>query len=155
MSTQRSMPGGRASRADLPKGQDGRALCRWCNVQVPPGRFTFCSEWCVEEWRIRTDPGHLRQRVLERDGGICAQCGVDCVSAMLHLKRLRGLAKAKARAQWKLGGRKSLWDADHIVPVAEGGGECDLANLRTLCLRCHRQNTAELQARLIKQKRES
>ncbi len=155
MSTQRSMPGGRASRADLPKGEDGRALCRWCNVQVPPGRFTFCSEWCVEEWRIRTDPGHLRQRVLERDGGICAQCGVDCVSAMLHLKRLRGLAKARAIAQWKLGGRKSLWDADHIVPVAEGGGECDLANLRTLCLRCHRQNTAELQARLIKQKRES
>jgi 5-methylcytosine-specific restriction endonuclease McrA len=44
--------------------------------------------------------------------------------------------------------RKSLWDADHIVPVAEGGGECDLSNLRTLCLKCHRVRTAELRERL-------
>ena len=40
--------------------------------------------------------------------------------------------------------RKSLWDADHIVPVVEGGGECDLSNMRTLCIRCHRQVTVEL-----------
>ena len=68
---------------------------------------------------------------------------------MHHLKRLRGVAKAKALVHWKLGGRKSLWEADHIVPVAEGGGECDLTNLRTLCLRCHRENTTQLQARLL------
>jgi hypothetical protein len=30
------------------------------------------------------------------------------------------------------------------VPVAEGGGECDLANMRTLCLKCHRAATAAL-----------
>jgi hypothetical protein len=24
------------------------------------------------------------------------------------------------------------------VPVAAGGGECDLSNMRTLCLQCHR-----------------
>ena len=46
------------------------------------------------------------------------------------------------------GGRKHLWDADHIVPVAEGGGECDLSNMRTLCLRCHRAATAELRRRM-------
>jgi len=44
--------------------------------------------------------------------------------------------------------RKSLWDADHIQPVAEGGGECDLENIRTLCLRCHRTVTLELRERL-------
>jgi 5-methylcytosine-specific restriction endonuclease McrA len=44
--------------------------------------------------------------------------------------------------------RRSLWDADHILPVAEGGGECDLDNLRTLCLLCHRQQTLRLQQRL-------
>ena len=43
---------------------------------------------------------------------------------------------------------RSLWDADHILPVAEGGGECDLENLRTLCLRCHRAATRELRERL-------
>jgi hypothetical protein len=31
--------------------------------------------------------------------------------------------------------------------VVEGGGECDLENIRTLCLRCHRAATAELRAR--------
>ena len=44
--------------------------------------------------------------------------------------------------------RKSLWDADHILAVAEGGGECDLDNLRTLCLLCHRRQTVELRRRL-------
>lgn len=42
----------------------------------------------------------------------------------------------------------NLWDADHIVPVAEGGGGCGLENYRTLCLRCHRRATHELRARL-------
>jgi hypothetical protein len=33
------------------------------------------------------------------------------------------------------------------VPVIEGGGECDLSNLRTLCLRCHRMATLGLRLR--------
>ncbi|MGI4757517.1 MAG: helix-turn-helix domain-containing protein, partial [Janthinobacterium lividum] len=37
--------------------------------------------------------------------------------------------------------RRSLWDADHILPVAEGSGQCDLDNLRTLCVACHREAT--------------
>jgi 5-methylcytosine-specific restriction endonuclease McrA len=44
--------------------------------------------------------------------------------------------------------RSTGWDADHIVPVAEGGGECDLSNYRTLCHPCHKRVTAELAARL-------
>lgn len=44
--------------------------------------------------------------------------------------------------------RKTLWDADHIVPVIEGGGECDLNNIRTLCLICHRRATARLRQRI-------
>jgi hypothetical protein len=34
--------------------------------------------------------------------------------------------------------------ADHLLPVAEGG-ECNLDNLRTLCLVCHRQQILRLQ----------
>ena len=140
MSTTRAMPGGWADRENLPKGPNGRNLCRWCNLEVPKGRLTFCSDWCVEEWRLRTDPGYLREKVLERDRGVCAACGVDCLAAWLHLKRLRGLARLKAFTEWGIQARsrKSLWDADHILPVIQGGGECDLTNLRTLCLKCHR-----------------
>jgi hypothetical protein len=150
MSTTRAMPGGRADRDRLPKGENGRNLCRYCNLEVPKGRFTFCSEWCVEEWKLRTDPGYLREKVLERDRAVCAVCRTDCLAAWSHLKRMRGIARARACVEWGVrpGSRKSLWDADHIVPVAEGGGECDLSNLRTLCLKCHRQATAELRKRL-------
>ena len=151
MSTKRTMPGGWADRRSLPKGADGRNLCRWCNLEVPKGRLTFCSDWCVEEWRLRSDPGYLREKVLERDRGICARCGVDCLHAERQLKRLRGAARLKALLEWGLragaGSRKTLWDADHILPVVEGGGECDLDNIRTLCLKCHRAATAELRQR--------
>jgi 5-methylcytosine-specific restriction endonuclease McrA len=143
------MPGGWADRQTLPKGPNGRALCRWCSLEVPKGRATFCSAWCVEEWRLRSDPGYIREKVLLRDRGVCAGCGVDCVAAERQLKRLRGAARLKASLDWGLrtGGRKTLWDAHHIVPVMEGGGECDLENIRTLCLHCHRAATAELRAR--------
>jgi 5-methylcytosine-specific restriction endonuclease McrA len=51
--------------------------------------------------------------------------------------------------------RKTLWDADHIVPVAEGGGECDLGNVRTLCLHCHRVVTATLRERLRRRREQA
>ena len=96
MSTNRTMPGGWADRHALPKGPNGRNLCRWCNLEVPKGRVTFCSAWCVEEWRLRSDPGYIREKVLERDRGVCAGCGVDCLHAERQLKRLRGAAQAES-----------------------------------------------------------
>ena len=152
MSTQRTMPGGRAVRSLLPKGSGGRALCRWCSLEVPPRRLTFCSDWCVHEWRLRTDPGYLRQRVLARDRGRCSLCHIDTLEAFRRLKRSRGSSRKLMLDYWGLKSmtRKSLWDADHVLPVCEGGGECDLENIRTLCLACHRDVTYELRSRLRK-----
>ena len=39
------------------------------------------------------------------------------------------------------------WEADHIIPVIEGGGGCGPEGYRTLCLGCHRQETALLAGR--------
>lgn len=47
------------------------------------------------------------------------------------------------------------WEADHIVPVVEGGGQCGLENYRTLCLACHREQTAALAARRAAARREA
>jgi len=149
MSTTRAMPGGWVDRRSLPKGPNGRNLCRWCNLEVPVGRITFCSAWCVDEWKLRTDPGYMRDRVFERDRGVCRRCGIDCVAELAKLKYLRGRKRLAAWSQWSLkpAQRSSLWAADHIVPVVEGGGECDLENIRTLCIRCHREATAQLRRR--------
>lgn len=143
------MQGGHADAASLDRGPGGRTLCRWCSLEVPAGRRTFCSDWCVNEWRLRTDPGYLREQVFARDRGVCSTCGADTVAEWNRIRRIRGARKLEALAAWGLTSRfrSSLWDADHIVPVAEGGGECDLDNIRTLCLKCHRKATAELRAR--------
>ncbi len=146
----RRMPGGWVEPETLATGATGRPLCRYCNLEIPPGRRrTFCSPYCVHEWKLRTDPGYLRDCVLERDKGVCALCGADTLAEYRRLRRVHYNRRPAALAQWGLQklNRRSLWDADHIVPVVEGGGECDLDNLRTLCLKCHRQATAELRFR--------
>ncbi len=149
-SRNRRIAGGWVDAKDLPRGENGRALCRWCQLEVPKGRRSFCSDWCVHEWQLRSDPGYLRDEVLKRDRGVCAQCKVDTLAAYIHLKRSRGTARLKLLAHWGLKriSRSTLWDADHIVPVVEGGGECDLGNIRTLCMRCHKEVTRALRARL-------
>ena len=45
-------------------------------------------------------------------------------------------------AGWNLA-RKTPYDCDHIVPVAEGGGQCSVDMMQTLCHPCHKRKTAE------------
>jgi 5-methylcytosine-specific restriction protein A len=148
----RTLSGGRAQRESLPTGPNGLPLCRWCHLEIiARRRRTFCSDYCVHQWRLRTDPGYLRDQVFARDRGHCSVCKIDTVAAYLALKRARGAARAAGLRLYGMASitsRRSLWDADHIIPVAEGGGQCDLDNLRTLCLLCHRTATAELRTRL-------
>lgn len=39
--------------------------------------------------------------------------------------------------------RRTYWDADHVVRVADGGGECGLDGYRTLCQPCHKKISVE------------
>lgn len=135
MSTRRTSATAGWATHNLPRGPEGRFLCRRCGTEVPKGRKTFCSNECVHEWKLRTDPGYLREMVFRRDDGICQGCGVDAL-ATTRFRRARGTGH--------------LWQADHIIPVAEGGGECAMENLRTLCTACHKAATAALRRRLRK-----
>jgi 5-methylcytosine-specific restriction protein A len=85
---------------------------------------------------------------------VCTHCGVDTIREHSKLKHSRGSVRDALMRHWglKTRVRKSLWDADHILPVAEGGGECDLDNIRTLCLRCHRSVTMQLRERIRRAK---
>ena len=144
---------GRASRAaDLRRGPNGLPLCRWCDLEIlAKRRRTFCSDYCVHQWRLRSDPAYLRDQVLARDRGRCAVCDADTLAIFAALKRARGAAREGGLRVYGLRSitsRRSLWDADHITPVAEGGGQCDLDNIRTLCLLCHREETARLRERM-------
>jgi len=111
---------GRARGQTLPLGPNGLPLCRWCQLEVlARRRRTFCSAYCVHQWRLRSDPGYLRDLVFARDRGICQACNTDTVAAYAALKHARGRACVEALALWgmkSITARRSLWDADHILP---------------------------------------
>jgi len=151
MSTHRISPeAGRIDPAALPRGPEGRGLCRRCGQEVPPRRRTFCGDSCVEQWRLKTDPSFLRNRVGKRDKGRCARCELRCKDLEKGLRLLREVLGRRGqssvyrevRKALKIQSRHTLWDADHIRPVVDGGGECGLENMQTLCLWCHREKTA-------------
>jgi 5-methylcytosine-specific restriction enzyme A len=167
-------------RALLPAYEPGR--CRWCATAVEPPRRTFCSDECVEQWKLRSSSGHRRRRVFERDRGVCAACSRDCPALAARLGQLlytnpsrldaelaglrltrRSCGPLDRRVPIDMRGRigdpvvpglvvwdpeRTLWEADHVLAVVEGGGSCDLSNLQTLCVWCHRAKTAELRRRL-------
>jgi 5-methylcytosine-specific restriction endonuclease McrA len=120
-----------------PMGTNGRKACLLCGGDITDlQRRTFCSRKCARDFRLLTDPNQVRIELMRRDNGICAKCGVD------------SLASSPAFSKSRRGrGSGHLWQADHIVPVIEGGGECGLENYRTLCTACHKAETAALARR--------
>jgi 5-methylcytosine-specific restriction endonuclease McrA len=129
-------------------------MCRWCKGAVSGRRRTFCSDACVHEWRLRSSASYLRDCVFERDQGLCAICLVDTHKLRKKIMRLPFAERMRElRAMQECGiihkGRKSWWEADHIIPVVEGG-DSNLDNVRTLCIPCHAEQTATLRARRVK-----
>jgi 5-methylcytosine-specific restriction endonuclease McrA len=160
--------------AERPRRRDaaGHPLCRECGGLVRSPRRAFCSERCARSLAIRTSPSAAREGVFERDFGVCSACGVNTQELRERLRRLRRrrpTAEVVAHARELARGfeiaveireirpvvrfLRTLWEADHVVPVAEGGGGCGLDNLRTLCIPCHRTATTHLAGRRARRRR--
>lgn len=75
-------------------------------------------------------------------------------SRRIQEAREKRLAAMRAEG-WNVHRQSSWWEADHIVLVVEGGGQCGIENYRTLCVRCHRKVTRELRARLAEKRKAS
>src|SRR5918993_846044 len=119
------------------RNEAGEPVCRWCKGPVIRPRRTFCSDPCVHEWKIRSSPWYVRREVKKRDKGICKLCGFNVVKAHREWTRSKPPASDRAaRKVWRAARPKG--EADHIVPVADGGGDCGLANVRTVrhCRAC-------------------
>lgn len=163
------------------KSLDGLAwLCRWCHKPLGGRKTAWCSPECEYEVKARCDFGAARGLVFARDNGVCAHCGVDTEAlraavdfyaklylrvqnrefeagrkwaecASRHWPQVPAFVKAigKVAHSWP----ETLWECNHIIPLAEGGSLCDLDNLETLCSACHARHTAQLMGRLAKGKR--
>lgn len=83
----------------------------------------------------------IRVALENRDNGICAKCGQQCKTRRLRFENLEAWKKAPK------------WEADHIVPVVEGGGLCGLDGYRTLCRECHKKETKALAGRRAEKRR--
>ena len=119
------------------RGPNGRPLCRMCGDEIVAPRLrSFCGNICVHRWRLQTQPGYCRDLVWKRDRGVCATCLVD--TATVKAEDLKALGYNRDQSRWQM---------DHTVPLSEGGLN-QLGNLRTLCVPCHKSETAALKKRL-------
>jgi len=133
----------------------GRPCC-YCGKPRPDGRRRWCSQDCVDDFKVRKgDANHIRFLLRKRDDEICQKCRFDTKPLQRVFYHLNWKALGWLQTHFDIGSRRTLWDADHIVPVVEGGGACGLDGYRTLCVWCHKEVTAELAARLAMMRRDA
>ncbi|KAL5725896.1 DNA helicase [Ranunculus cassubicifolius] len=143
----------------------GDPLCKLCQMPCK-GKFArtpeivdhlFCQVSCMEGFRARTNQKFLREELFKIEHGVCRVCNLDCHKLVKCIRPL-SVARRKAyilKSAPKMASHKKLleklvnepregnaWHADHIVAVHKGGGECMLENMRTLCVACHKEVTA-------------
>ncbi|XP_075112779.1 uncharacterized protein LOC107811423 [Nicotiana tabacum] len=132
--------------------------CRNSNAQTPDYfEDLFCSLNCCEEYHLRTNKSSIRNALFQIEHGICTNCRLDCHKLVERIRPLSFESREEyiAKVAPNLAKRKKLfqklvqdpidgnaWHADHIIPVYQGGGECRLENMRTLCVACHADITA-------------
>lgn len=140
-----------ASSRDYPAKRDeqGNRLCRYCAKPVKPPKRSWCSKDCVDEYLVRSNPATARSKVFARDKGVCAKCGFSISGQLSKENEIElaamGFDLPEHTSWWKHcdGSEGWIWQMDHILPVAHGGGACGLENLQTLCTPCHKAKTAK------------
>ena len=154
------------------------SICRWCGGSVKrfdTRRRTFCSQSCVDEFLIRSDPGYARKLVYKRDRGVCQQCGLNCSQWFSEFKRwlrslpLRGNEEGRSIREWAVRfymedsgltyvpdwkHRSTFYDVDHRIEASTYEGCCGLDNLQTLCCSCHRAKTITFNRTRVRKNKE-
>ncbi|GAX84585.1 hypothetical protein CEUSTIGMA_g12006.t1 [Chlamydomonas eustigma] len=149
------------------------------DAELESTHYLFCKPQCESKYCLKVSTGAIRRQLGKIERGVCTMCGLDCRALVSKLQCIR-----MSSPEWKEKRRHLLlrlapsfgfvksgssalmerlitspcegyaWNADHIRGVYEGGGMCDLENLRTLCVVCHRQVTVrQVKERAAERKR--
>ncbi len=102
---------------DLFPAKEGVCACG-CGLAIGGRKRKWFSEACRTQAYIhfaivKGDSQVIRWQLYNIDFGACRSCGAITEE----------------------------WEADHILPVSQGGGGCDLSNFQTLCKECHSNKT--------------
>ncbi|ESP02276.1 hypothetical protein LOTGIDRAFT_138707 [Lottia gigantea] len=118
----------------------------------------FCSLNCADSHWTKTDSGYCRDKIYQIEHGVCQICQFDAHSFYKQIKDTVDMkVRVKLISESKFSKLKSkvkevmarkpvegqFWHVDHIKPVFEGGGMCDIDNMRTLCVICHQKVTSQ------------
>ncbi len=145
-------------RQPADKMPNGRRPCRWCHGEVAAPRRTFCSQECVDEFLSEKGYQHLLPRVQQRDNEVCVLCGLDTRIIKGFQGKLRSREGHETMMHFLngigLNYYRRFWEADHIVPRVRGGPNT-LANLRTLCVPCHKAETKRLASERAAERRDA
>lgn len=135
--------------------------CRVCGEPCPTRRHRW-HDTCVTAYNALASGQGFRTAVWDRDHGRCALCPADAPpQPRYNGQRCTGCERflppgsgscwecSPLRLRTTIGSQATTapplipvgWDADHIVPLVDGGPNT-LANAQTLCLPHHRAKTA-------------
>lgn len=155
----------------------GEPLCQYCrqfclnaggdNPQTM--KDLFCSFTCLDIYLGKTSAAFIREALFDLERGVCSMCKLDCYGLVKKIRILQRPMREKHIVQAApafanfpnlikrlvekpCGG--NAWHADHITAVYEGGGECGLENLRTLCVVCHLKVTNEQKRRWAEERQQ-
>lgn len=129
-----------------------RGVCRVCgrDVERAMERFAMTQEWHLCR---RWNPINRRMAPMSQKPPWSERVAAWRKTWPSHLERAIAAGKKRrermAAEGWPVHLTTSWWQADHIVAVAEGGGQpTTLDAYRTLCHRCHVEETKALRKRL-------
>lgn len=125
-----------------------KGTCQWCREPIYPGqrqRPRSCN-WhheCLCEYRSIFDWQYIRQKVFDRDHGLCQHCGQELYSIDYFLKR-----SIRIHHDYEVDHIKPLfsWPKQDITLLTWDNlplwyAPWQMQNLNTLCPKCHRDKT--------------
>jgi 5-methylcytosine-specific restriction endonuclease McrA len=105
--------------------------CAWCGAELPKRRRTWCSDACADAFWKNHWWSLARRAVKRRDRYKCKRCGHKPLG--------------RTHPQYRKTRKTDRLEVNHIVQArgAHRSLSClhHLANLETLCLRCHNEET--------------
>ena len=120
--------------------------CAWCGSALPARRRIWCSDACSETFWTNHWWSLARGAAKRRDRYRCKRCGERAPIRPSRVRFPKERDYREAMRLWRAARKTGRLEVNHRVPCRGKHGtlgcEHHLENLETLCMACHRLETA-------------